>query len=211
MSKVTTEVSEAGVLLAADVDLALPLGGAISDYCETSEQASAFHALDELYQDGYIESVPEGKWICPYDRLVHVDLAIANALHLPRPDPKVRAELHSTGIPTNRDFKLRLEMTHPEFGRLDPQRQRGPVYLLPGSNCVLLSAALWHLKGVVDDVPVDGSGSPERYEYMGRCVEAAQKVGAWLDPYLSETQVELIKNLALDVDEVGDAIHLGFA
>ena len=131
----------------------LPLGSAVRDLAQNDAEAAEYHALDELWQDGHIEPAAEGSWLVPFDRLLHVDALTANTLKLPTPDTEIHAELRSSSVATNSDFSIRLELSHPEHGRLDPKRQLGPAFVVTGGDCVLLTPDLWRLVVAVADAP----------------------------------------------------------
>ena len=145
MTEVRTEVSRDGVLLVLDRPAELPLGTTVRDLARSQSEAQTLHLLDDLWADGSLERIETGKWLIPFERLLHVDEATSRILALPSHDPRIRAELRSRGIATSSDFEIWADLIHSDFGRLDPSNQSGPAFLMSGGECVLLSPALWKL------------------------------------------------------------------
>lgn len=208
MSGIRTTIKAEGVLLRAGSGIRLPLGSAIRNLASSEREAAGYLALDELWQDGQLEEVEPGGWIVPYDRLLAIEPSTARILALPSPDPSLQAQVRSTGVITNTDFRLRLEIRHREHGRLDPDSRSGPAFVLDGGICLLLTPELWRLAAAVADAPPAEADVADRSEHVARVVEAAQKAGASLDDYLLDNNFAVIQELQVDAFEDGEEIRL---
>jgi len=205
--EVTCERGGVRVALAEAVDL--PLGSAVRDLAGSAEEAEALQALDELWQDGLVETLRPGQWVVPYDRLMMVEAATARALELPTPDDRVRCDLRSQGTYTSADFRIEMESFHPVLGRLPETHREGPAFLLEDGQCVLLGSDLWKLVACVSDRPDREATTEDRSEYVSRCVELAECAGAEVDDYLRQNRHPVLQDVDLEVTEEGDEIVLG--
>lgn len=211
MGKLRTKVTDQGVLIDSDVPLHLPLGSEVRDLAKSPEEATVYFALDELWQDGHIDSAGEGSWIVPFDSLLYLEESTAKVLRLPQPDRTIRSEIKSVGIATDRNFHIELEFFHPDMGRLDSSRQFGPAFILTGGSCVLLPVPSWKLATAVASRPAEDAPTEDRFEYLSRCVALAEEASAQIDGYLSDNALEVISDVGLEIEEAGEEIHLGAA
>ena len=61
MSGVKATIQHEGVSLTCGEPASLPLGTAVRNLAKSEAEAAAYHALDELWQDGLIEEVAPGR------------------------------------------------------------------------------------------------------------------------------------------------------
>ena len=208
MTELHTEVGQSGVLLVLDGPAELPLGTAVRDLARNQSEAQTLHLLDELWADGSLERIDTGKWLIPFERLLDVDEATSRILALPSQDSTTHVELRSRGIATSSDFEIWVDLTHPVFGRLDPNAQSGPAFLMPSGECVLLTPALWKLMAAIRDAPPADAPTEDRFEYLSQCVTLARSVSAEIDGYLSENALEIVSDIGLEVTEQNDELHI---
>lgn len=185
----------------------LPLGTAVRDLAQNDNEALALQALDEVWQEGALDPAGPGRWLAPYDRIIHLDEAAREPLGLPLSDTSLHAQLRSQGLLVNPDFSIELRVRHPQLGALAWDAQSGPAFLV-GDRCVLATPELWHLKVRVSAGP-PGDEAADRMEYAALCVEAARKVGAEIDGYLQDESYDLLRSIGLTAQEEEQEIVLG--
>lgn len=209
MSRLSWKLAEDGFELTLDRTESLPLGERIGDLTRNAEEASALLALDQLWMDEQLDEMEPGRWLLRYERLPTIDSDQARALGLPQPDGRITADLDSSGILTSPDFRITVRFRSPETGPLDPERRRGPLFVLEADKLVLLDQRKWELQQVVLARPEPSEGTEGRVRYLCRCVQAGRAAGASINSYLTDNEYEVIESLSLDPRETGDGIAIG--
>ncbi len=210
--------------LDAPWEVKLPLGrNATEVLSHLMADGARWAAIEELWEEDLLRQVARNTWLLSYDlygriktageedeNTPGIDLEVLSALGLPFPG-EVRIKAISTTHIGDRDFKIRIEATHPEIGRLDERDcpRYGPVFFVSQDTIVPLTPAEHKLFDLAVGDGIDRDNQNERMAYFAKVKEAAIAAGASLDRYLESEDYRFVHEVGLDLrEESGGEITL---